>query len=128
MHTNLQTTALSPLSDKWGQNFAKSWLEAWNSHDVDRVLEHYADDFVMISPTIKEIAAKAEGILIGKSELRELCSKTFNEVPELKFELMAVAIGIKSLTIYYTSKEFQLVIEVMEFDEIWKISKSHSHY
>jgi len=128
MDLKYQSYPLSPLCDKWGQNFAKSWLEAWNSHDVERVLDHYADDFVMISPTTKEISTKTEGILIGKSELRDLCRKTFNEVPELKFQLLAVAIGVRSLTIYYTSKEYQMAIEVMEFDKIWKISKSHSHY
>ena len=29
----------------FAERFAKEWVAAWNSHDLERVLEHYEDDF-----------------------------------------------------------------------------------
>jgi ketosteroid isomerase-like protein len=33
-----------------GDAFAEDWIAAWNAHDLDRVLSHYADDIVFLSP------------------------------------------------------------------------------
>ncbi|MDQ6926152.1 MAG: nuclear transport factor 2 family protein, partial [Candidatus Eremiobacteraeota bacterium] len=30
--------------------FAKSWIDAWNAHDIEGILAHYTDDFEMSSP------------------------------------------------------------------------------
>ena len=32
------------------QAFADEWIEAWNSHDLDRILSHYSDDAELLSP------------------------------------------------------------------------------
>ena len=34
--------------------FAADWIDAWNSHDLERILGHYSDDFEMCSPLIVE--------------------------------------------------------------------------
>ena len=34
----------------FAERFAKDWVAAWNSHDLDSILEHYEDDFEMSSP------------------------------------------------------------------------------
>lgn len=36
------------------QEFAAEWIAAWNSHDLERILSHYAEDFEMASPLIIE--------------------------------------------------------------------------
>jgi hypothetical protein len=36
----------------WALNFARERVEAWNAHDLDRVLSHYKDEFEMSSPFI----------------------------------------------------------------------------
>jgi len=33
----------------WAESFAREWIAGWNAHDVDHILEHYADDFEMTS-------------------------------------------------------------------------------
>ena len=33
------------------RRFAAEWIEAWNAHDLERILAHYADDFEMASPS-----------------------------------------------------------------------------
>lgn len=30
-------------------HFAQEWMEAWNAHNVERVLSHYTEDFEMSS-------------------------------------------------------------------------------
>jgi len=32
------------------QEFAREWIEAWNSHNIDRILDHYSEDFEMTTP------------------------------------------------------------------------------
>jgi ketosteroid isomerase-like protein len=46
------------ISRGFGEEFAREWIEAWNSHDLDRVLSHYADDFTMSSPYIAQICPR----------------------------------------------------------------------
>ena len=33
--------------------FAEEWITAWNTHDLDRILSHYAEDIVFRSPVIR---------------------------------------------------------------------------
>ena len=33
--------------------FAVKWIESWNSHDLNRILSHYADDVEVTTPMIK---------------------------------------------------------------------------
>jgi ketosteroid isomerase-like protein len=35
--------------------FALEWIESWNSHDLDRILSHYADDVEVTTPMIKVV-------------------------------------------------------------------------
>ncbi len=42
------------LTQQQAQDFAQDWIEAWNSHDLDRILAHYDEHVVLVSP----IAAK----------------------------------------------------------------------
>lgn len=33
-----------------GVAFAKEWIEAWSTHDLDHILSHDASDIVLLSP------------------------------------------------------------------------------
>jgi hypothetical protein len=50
--------------------FAEEWVAGWNSHDLERILTHYADDVVFSSPHIIERLGKPSGEVHGKDELR----------------------------------------------------------
>ena len=49
---------------------AEEWIAAWNAHDLDRILSHYADDFEMTSPHIVERMGEPSGRLRGKTSIR----------------------------------------------------------
>lgn len=34
------------------QEFAREWVEAWNSHNIDRIFEYYSEDFEMTNSII----------------------------------------------------------------------------
>jgi len=73
----------------WAHDFAREWIAAWNSHDLDRILSHYTDDFEMTSPLIIERMHEPTGKLKGKDQIRPYWQMGLAAVPPLKFELIA---------------------------------------
>lgn len=111
------------------QDFANEWVKAWNSHDLDRVMSHYANDFEITTPFIKVfMGAQAGDTLKGKKAVGQYWSAALSRVPDLKFELIDVAEGAASVTLYYRSINNKKGMEVMFFDNEGKISKVIAHY
>ncbi len=54
------------ISRDFADHFARDWIEAWNSHDLDRILAHYTEDFVMSSPYIAQVVGEPSGTLPGR--------------------------------------------------------------
>ena len=52
------------------RDFAREWIDAWNSHDLDRILSHYSDDFEITTPMIKVAMGEETGTLKGKKHIR----------------------------------------------------------
>ena len=65
----------------FAERFAKEWIAAWNSHDLDRILAHYEDDFEMSSPFIRLIAGEAAGKLRGKATIGAYWPKRCKKSP-----------------------------------------------
>lgn len=124
----MHADTVQPLTEKWSIDFAHSWLNAWNEHDVDSVLSHYADDVILISAVINKMLGHQEGISLKKIDLEKYCDQVFNNFPELKFKIEAVAVGYQCITIHYSSPGFHLHVEVINFNLSWKINKSISFY
>jgi ketosteroid isomerase-like protein len=53
----------------FAQRFAEAWIDAWNAHDLDRILAHYTEDSVMSSPVIVSLTGEASGQLRGKARV-----------------------------------------------------------
>lgn len=115
------------LTDEFAQYFAAEWIEAWNKHDLDKILSHYADDFEMSSPYITQIADVPSGMLKGKYQVGAYWKQALQRMPDLHFELLNVLIGVNSLTLYYQGVR-GLAAEVLYFDEAGKVVKAYAHY
>jgi len=50
------------MQQGFAEHFAREWVAAWNSHDLERVLEHYEDDFEMSSPIIVTLMGEPSGL------------------------------------------------------------------
>lgn len=109
------------------REFAEHWIAAWNSHDLDRIMAHYADDFSMASPVIRVIAEEASGVLKGKTRVREYWQKALDRTPDLKFELLDVFTGVNSLVICYRGHRGPGA-EVFHFDGDGKVVRAFAHY
>jgi hypothetical protein len=105
------------IDQAWAYDFAKEWIAAWNSHDLDRILSHYVEDFEMSSPLIIERKIDPSGVLRGKAAIREYWALGLAAVPRIQFELIDVHVGINSLGILYRSIGRRRVIELLTFND-----------
>jgi ketosteroid isomerase-like protein len=62
----------------FAERFAKEWVAAWNSHDLERILAHYEDDFEMSSPIITTLVGEPSGKLRGKMAVAHIGPRRFN--------------------------------------------------
>jgi len=115
------------ISREFGEKFASEWIAAWNSHDIERILSHYADDFTMSSPYIAQIAGVASGSLTGKPAVRAYWSSALEKMPGLKFEHIQTLVGVDSVTIYYRGVR-GMAAEVFFFDSSHLVQRAAAHY
>ena len=116
------------ITPDWAQAFAREWIESWNSHDLDRILSHYTDDFEMRSPLIRERGFSPDGVLQGKDQIRVYWAKGLQAVPPLRFELLRIYIGASSLAITYQSVGRREVTEVVVFNDQGKVVSGNAMY
>src|SRR6478752_2845978 len=93
--------------------FARRWIEAWNDHDLDRIVAHYTDDVVFSSPFVQKIGASPSGTLRGRDALLAYFKTALDKYPALTFRLRSVFRGIDSVTLLYESVNGWLAAETM---------------
>ena len=116
------------MNKAFAEQFATDWIDSWNSHDLARVLSHYADDFEMSSPVIRQLVGEPSGILRGKAAVRAYWSKALELIPDLHFELISVLAGVTSVTLYYKGAHDRLAAEVSHFGAEDKVIRAFAHY
>ncbi len=107
---------------------ARATIEAWNSHDLERILEHYADDIVLVSPVAAQRLNDPTGTVRGKAALRAYFSKALEAYPNLRFDLKDVMWGLHSVVLYFSNQRGTMTGEFMEIDAAGKISKVVANY
>ncbi|MBS1508582.1 MAG: nuclear transport factor 2 family protein [Bacteroidetes bacterium] len=110
------------------QQFAEAWITSWNSHNLDDIMSHYADDVEITTPMIKIALGVDSGSLKGKEHVADYWRKALAKLPDLKFELLDVTAGVNSVALYYKSVMNKRSIEVMFFNEQGKVNKIIAHY
>jgi len=106
--------------------FAQEWIAAWNAHDIERILSHYAPGVIFLSPVAEQRVGN--GRVEGIAALRSYWSGALAAVPELEFELVDVLTGHSSLTILYRSHRKQRAAETFEFGSDGKVIRSIACY
>ena len=115
------------MAPGFAQHFAREWIEAWNAHDLERILSHYEDDFEMSSPVIVKLAGEASGTLRGKPAVRAYWAKALAATPNLRFELLDALAGVNSVTVYYKGHR-GAAAEVFHFGASGRVSRAFAHY
>lgn len=106
--------------------FAAEWVSAWNAHDLDRILSHYADDIVFLSPVAKK--RMGNGRVTGIDALRSYWSLGLSSQPDLKFELKQALAGHDTVTLIYRNHRGQDAAEALEFNGDGKAVRSYACY
>lgn len=109
-------------------DFAKEWLSAWNSHDLDKIMEHYSENIDFVSPIIQQMGINAEGKISNKNDLKEYFSKALQKYPDLHFEFYHELKGANSTVLFYRSVNNSFSAEYMELNNAEKVSKVRAHY
>lgn len=114
----------------WVNDFVKAWSSAWNAQDTNKILEFYDDEVVVSSPAIRErLKNVSSAVLYDKKDLVKFCELIFEEIPQFRIEVLAVAIGIKDFTIHYRGLNEFLYADRIEIKENnMKISRSTVYY
>jgi len=107
---------------------AQEWIEAWNAHDLERILAHYAEDVELMSPLVAKLTGRSEGVVRGKAELRDYFARGLRAYPTLRFDFIRLYPGVRSCVLEYRSVNGLMSAELMEFDAGGKISRVLAHY
>ncbi len=108
--------------------FARAWTQAWNDHDIEAILSHYAEDIVFHSPRIRLVTGDAADSVSGKEALRRYWSLALQVGRDLYFEVDQVFAGSDALTVVYTNHRQQTVAETFVFNAAGKVRISVAAY
>jgi hypothetical protein len=121
--------AASPLQESFARQFAQEWVQAWNTHDLDRILSHYADDLVLISPVALKMLNSGDGAVRGKAALRDYFSRGLKAYPDIHFDLIEVLWGVETIVLYYRNNvRGNKAAEVMQIGADGKVLRVWANY
>ena len=95
------------------------WIEAFNEHDIEKLLALYDKDASHFSPRLKKQHPKTKGKIKGKKALRKWWEEAFEKLPTLQYKLTMVVVFKDTISIVYERKvkkeKTQEVGEVLTF-------------
>ncbi|MFO0725063.1 MAG: nuclear transport factor 2 family protein [Myxococcota bacterium] len=101
------------------ERIAHAWIEAFNAHDVDRLVALYAEDAHHTSPKLRVQKPETLGRIVGRAALHAWWTDAIQRIPSLAYRLSAVTAGERSVFIEYTRHaEGQDPLPVAEVFEI----------
>ena len=78
------------ITEAEARQFAKDWVLAWNSHDLDAIMTHYGLDVILTSPVAARLLSDPSGTVTGREALRIYFQRGLEAYPNLAFELVDV--------------------------------------
>ena len=106
----------------------QQWIDAWNSHDLERVLALYSDDFEMTSDKIPAFGFDPSGTLQGKDKVRLYWRKGVEMRPNLHFTLIDVYVSPDSLVVFYENEFGAKICEYLRLNADGKIRQGSANH
>jgi ketosteroid isomerase-like protein len=116
------------LTEERAEEIAREWLDAWNAHDLERILAHYHPEVEFTSPFVAQLAGREDGTLRGISQLRDYFGRALAAYPDLRFTEARVLTGVRSLVLHYRSVNGFRAAETMELGEKGLVVRVLAHY
>jgi hypothetical protein len=108
--------------------FAAEWIDAWNTHDLERIIGHYAPDVVFTSPVAATLVPDSGGEIRGIDALRAYWAEGLRRLPDLHFELDQVLTTAGGCTLLYRNERGQQVAETMLFGSDGRVCRGVGAY
>ncbi|MGY4236141.1 ketosteroid isomerase-like protein [Bradyrhizobium sp. USDA 4449] len=106
----------------------RTWVEAWNARDLERVLTLYDDAIVMTSDRIPGLGFDASGTVRGKESLRAYWSKALGLIPNLHFTLIDVYVSPDSLVVFYENERGKKICEYLRVNDAGLIVQGSANH
>ena len=107
--------------------FSKRWVQAWNAHDVEAVLEHFHEDVTFTSPVAARVVPETAGVVRGKPALRQYWTQALQRIPNLRFVVEGSYRGVDTIVIVYRNQDDGLASEVLRFSDN-VVTEGHGTY
>jgi ketosteroid isomerase-like protein len=104
------------------------WIDAWNSHDLERVLALYSDETEMTSELIPRLGFDPTGTVRGKDALRAYWRKGLEMLPNLHFTLIDVYVSPDSLVVLYSNERGAKMCEYLRLNADGKIRQGSANH
>ena len=108
------------MSANTNKQIAIKWFEAFNEHDLEKLLSLYDDNAQHYSPKLKIRIPETAGLIKGKAALRTWWQDAFDRLPTLKYEVIKLTADDEQVFmeyIRYVSGEYDLQVgEVLQIE------------
>ena len=76
------------MTPEENKKIALKWFEAFNEHNLEKLLTLYNDNAEHFSPKLKVHKPQTQGLIKGKQALREWWQDAFDRLPTLNYEVI----------------------------------------
>ena len=99
-------------------SIAHLWFEAFNAHNLEKLLSLYDDEAQHYSPKLKLRQPETNGLVSGKDALRSWWKDSFDRLPTLHYKVTSLTSNSDRVFMEYTrtvaNEEALLVAEILE--------------
>ncbi len=116
------------MDQPFAEEYAKSWIDAWNSHDIDALAGHYDENVVFRSPFVPKLVDNDSCTVHGREALKAYLAKGMADYPHVRFQLHRVGVGVDSIAMNYIGIDGALANEVHVLNDQGKAVDVRIHY
>lgn len=109
------------MSAEKNLSIAHLWFEAFNAHNLEKLLSLYDDEAEHFSPKLKIRHPETKGLVTGKEALRSWWKDAFDRLPSLHYKVTSLTSNSDRIFMEYIrnveNEETMLVAEVLEIKD-----------
>jgi len=109
------------MSTEKNLSIAHLWFDAFNAHNLEKLLSLYDDDAEHFSPKLKIRHPETKGLVTGKNALRTWRQDAFDRLPSLHYRVTSLTSNDDRVFMEYVrtvaNEDDMLVAEVLEIKE-----------
>jgi len=109
------------MSPEKNLSIAHLWFEAFNNHNLEKLLSLYDNEAQHFSPKLKIRHPETKGLVTGKDALRTWWQDSFERLPTLNYKVTSLTSNSDRVFMEYVrsveNEEDMLIAEILEIKE-----------